>query len=111
MAALGVVAAIVIEDVLPHFDLLVTADRMMQSVVKPVQKLSLLLGKFFTIPVEHPFGVIASYLCLTLQWDSRITFAILDPSSITTTATFWSSSQLFAIRLSASTSIPLLLPR
>jgi hypothetical protein len=51
MVALGVIAVIVIEYVLTHFNLLVASDQLMQNVIapvprappKPVQQLSLLL--------------------------------------------------------------------
>jgi hypothetical protein len=55
----GMVAAIVIEGLLSHFDLLVTRDRLLQDMIKPVPrapskpslKLSLVPWKFFIILV------------------------------------------------------------
>jgi hypothetical protein len=59
MVTLGAVAAIVTQRVLPHFNLLVTGDRLMEDVIQPVprappesvQELSLLLWKILTIAI------------------------------------------------------------
>jgi putative flippase GtrA len=62
----GVIAAIVTEGVLPHFNLLVAGDGQMQDVtepvprapLQPVQHLSLPLWKFMAIAIQGLFGVI-----------------------------------------------------
>jgi hypothetical protein len=66
MIALGVIATVVIEGILQHFNLLVTGDGLMQNVIKPVprpppqpvQQLLLLLWKFAALAIERLFGVI-----------------------------------------------------
>jgi hypothetical protein len=61
MIALGVLAAMVIEGVLPHFGLLVRGDGLMQDVIEPVtrappqpmEQLSPFLSIFLVIGVGH----------------------------------------------------------
>jgi hypothetical protein len=61
MITLGVIATMVIEGVLPHFNLLVTGDGLMQDMIElvprappqPVQQLSLLIWKFLAIAVQR----------------------------------------------------------
>jgi hypothetical protein len=66
IVALGAVVAIVIQSILPHFNVCVTGRRPMQNMIKPVptaapesgQQLSLLLWEFLTRVAERLFGTI-----------------------------------------------------
>jgi hypothetical protein len=79
--AFRVAAPIVIKDVLPRYNLLVTGDRLMQNVTEPVprrppdpgRQVLLILWKFLVIEVERLVVGFAPYSCVIFQLDPRIT--------------------------------------